>query len=281
MAIQNVPEIFTEIDIAKLDLFVYDFKMSGDAFKSKVNLSLHMFSFLQKGKKHVHFLDSSVDISSKQSILIKRGNCLWSEMVDNDEEYYCKLLFFSENRLRDFLKKHSRCTNEAEETPPYFILENDDYIITYLNSLSTISDASAGFKENLLSVKFEELMLYLINKYGKAFECYLQSLTTDDTSTFRKIIERKVYSNLKIEEIAFLCHMSLSTFKRKFIKEYKTTPGKWLQNKRLRRAKELLANENVKPSDIYLDFGYKNLSNFSAAFKKKFGKSPNLINEAI
>ncbi|MFT4535825.1 MAG: AraC-like DNA-binding protein [Saprospiraceae bacterium] len=281
MAIQNVPEIFTNIDIAKLDLFVYDFKMSGDAFKSKVNLNLHMFSFLQKGKKHVHFLESSVDISSKQSILIKRGNCLWSEMVDNDEEYYCKLLFFSENRLRDFLKKHNHCTNEVEETPPYFILENDDYIISYLNSLSTISDAPKDFKENILSVKFEELMLYLINKYGKAFESYLQSLTTDDISTFRTIIEKKVFSNLKIEEIAFLCHMSLSTFKRKFIKEYKTTPGKWLQNKRLQRAKELLDDENVKPSDIYLDFGYKNLSNFSAAFKNKFGKSPSLINEVI
>ena len=279
MTIQNVPEIFTEIDIDKLDLFVYDFKMSGDAFKSKVNLNMHMFSFLQKGEKHVHFLESSVDVSSKQSILIKRGNCLWSEMVDNDEEYYCKLFFFSENRLRDFMKKHSHFTTEEEETPPYFILENDDYIISYLNSLSTVSDAPTDFMENLLSVKFEELMLYLVNKYGKAFEKYLQSLTTEETSSFRTIIEKKVYSNLKIEEIAFLCHMSLSTFKRKFIKEYNTSPGKWLQDKRLRRAKELLESENVKPSDIYLDFGYNNLSNFSAAFKNKFGKSPNLINE--
>jgi hypothetical protein len=122
MTIQNVPEIFTEIDIDKLGLFVHDFKMSGDAFKSKVNLNMHMFSFLQKGKKHVHFLESSVDVSSKQSILIKRGNCLWSEMVDNDEEYYCKLFFFSEDRLRDFLKKHSNLGTEKEETPPYFIL---------------------------------------------------------------------------------------------------------------------------------------------------------------
>lgn len=277
MQIQNVPEIFTKINIDKLDLFVHDFKMSDDVFKSKVNLSLHMFSFLQKGKKQVHFVGSSVDVNNKQSILIKRGNCLWSELLENDEEYYCKLFFFSERRLRDFLKKHSQFTELEDDEAPYFIIENDDYITSYLNSLSTVSSAPTVFMQNLLSVKFEELMLYLINKYGSAFEIYLQSLTSKATSSFKAIIEKNIYSNLKIEEIAFLCHMSLSTFKRKFIKEYQTSPGKWLQDKRLRRAKELLEGDNIKPSDIYLDFGYNNLSNFSAAFKNKFGKSPNLI----
>ncbi len=277
MQIQNVPEIFTKINIDKLDLFVHDFKMSDDVFKSKVNLSLHMFSFLQKGKKQVHFVGSSVDVNNKQSILIKRGNCLWSELLENEEEYYCKLFFFSERRLRDFLKKHSHSRVMEEDKAPYFIIENDDYIISYLNSLSTVSSTPTILIQNLLSVKFEELMLYLINKYGKVFEMYLQSLTSKATSNFKAIIEKNIYSNLKIEEIAFLCHMSLSTFKRKFIKEYQTSPGKWLQDKRLRRAKELLEGENIKPSDIYLDFGYNNLSNFSAAFKNKFGKSPNLI----
>lgn len=277
MTIQNVPEIFTKNNTDQLDLFVHDFKMTDDVFKSKVNLSLHMFSFLQKGKKQVHFANSSVAVNRKQSLLIKRGNCLWSELLDNDDIYYCKLLFFSESKLRDFLKKHSQFTPSEEETPSYFIIENDNYIHSYLNSLSTVIEAPVLFKENLLSVKFEELMLYLINKYGKAFEKYLQSLISQERSGFKNIIENNVYSNLRIDEIAFLCNMSLSTFKRNFIKEYGTSPGKWLQDKRLHRAKELMSGGNLKPSDIYMDFGYNNLSNFSAAFKNKFGKSPNLI----
>ncbi|MFK7776017.1 MAG: helix-turn-helix domain-containing protein [Saprospiraceae bacterium] len=277
MTIQDIPEIFTKTKTDKLDLFVYDFKMTDDVFKSKVNLSLHMFSFLQKGKKQVHLADSSVAVNNKQSLLIKKGNCLWSELLDNEDVYYCKLFFFSENKLRDFLKTHSEFTPNEEDTPSYFVIENDNYIHSYLNSLSTASDAPSVFKENLLSVKFEELMLYLINKYGNAFEKYLQSLISKERSDFKNVIENNVYSNLKIDEIAFLCHMSLSTFKRNFIKEYKTSPGKWLKDKRLQRAKELLKEGKLKPSDIYLDFGYNNLSNFSAAFKNKFGKSPNLI----
>ena len=129
--------------------------------------------------------------------------------------------------------------------------------------------------ENLLSVKFEELMLYLLQKYGRKFELYLYSLIIKESSPFKKIVESKIHSNLKLEEIAFLCNMSLSTFKRYFIKEYKVSPGKWLQDKRLQKVKETLEQGNLKPSDIYLDFGYNSLSNFSAAFKNKFGFSPN------
>ena len=120
-------------------------------------------------------------------------------------------------------------------------------------------------------------MLYLIHKHGEKFELYLHSLIAKETSPFQKIVNSKIHSNLKLEEIAFLCNMSLSTFKRHFINEYKVSPGKWLQEKRLQKAKETLEEGHLTPSEIYLDFGYNNLSNFSIAFKNKFGQSPTKI----
>ncbi|CAL2104224.1 protein of unknown function [Tenacibaculum sp. 190130A14a] len=146
-----------------------------------------------------------------------------------------------------------------------------------MNSLNTIKEAPKAFIDNLLSVKFDELLLYLLNKYGQAFESYLYSLIAKEESPFKKVIENNVLSSLALEEIAFLCNMSLSTFKRNFVKEYQTSPGKWFRDKRLLKAKELLKNANVTPSDIYLELGYQNLSNFSAAFKKKFKISPSEI----
>lgn len=140
--------------------------------------------------------------------------------------------------------------------------------------MNTLSDVPAVFTDNLLSVKFEELMLYLVNKYGAKFQAYLSSLISEEQSQFRKVVENNVYSNLKLDELAFLCNMSLSTFKRHFTAEYKVSPGKWLQDKRLQRAKDLLDSGTLKSSDIYLELGYNNLSNFSSAFKKKFGISP-------
>ncbi|WOD44587.1 helix-turn-helix domain-containing protein [Hwangdonia lutea] len=277
MPIENIPEIYFEDSKVNPDVFVYDFKMNNNVVKSKVNLSMHMFSFLQVGKKQVHFADTAVAVNKNQSLLLKKGNWLWTELLDTDAIYYCKLLFFSETKLSEFYNKHVNNLKPSKNEVGYFVIENDSYIMSYLNSLATINEAPAIFKYNLLSVKFEELMLYLINKYGSKFELFLQSLISKQISPFKKVIENNVYSNLKLEEIAFLCHMSLSTFKRHFINEYKTSPGKWLQDKRLLKAKEILKEGQLKASDIYLDFGYNNLSNFSIAFKNKFGFNPSEI----
>ena len=78
--------------------------------------------------------------------------------------------------------------------------------------------------------------------------------------------------------IAFLCNMSLSIFKSCFIKEQNENPGKFLQKKRLAKARELLQQRKQKPSEMYLELGYKNLSNFSAAFKNEFGITPEEVN---
>ncbi|CAM4094761.1 AraC family transcriptional regulator [Flavobacterium antarcticum] len=279
MPIENIPEIYLSSKTENPDLFVYDFKMTNDVVKSKVNLGMNMFSFLQVGKKQVHFAGTSVIVNKDQSLLLKKGNWLWTELLEKESTYYCKLFFFSEKILQEFLEKHSKNCKVLEDEVPYFIIRNDNYITSYLNSLYTISEAPPVFLKNLLSIKFEELLLYLVQKYGEKFEFYLHSLVVKETSDFRKIVESNVHSNLKLGEIAFLCNMSLSTFKRYFIKEYAISPGKWIQDKRLQKAKETLALGILKPSDIYHDFGYTNLSNFSIAFKNKFGCNPTEISK--
>ncbi|MEM8522316.1 AraC family transcriptional regulator [Flavobacterium sp. PL12] len=210
--------------------------------------------------------------------MLKKGNWLWTELLENEPTYYCKLFFFSDKKLKEFLEKHTQNSIVVSNEIPYFIISNDAYIATYLNSLTTISNAPAIFFENLLALKFEELILYLLQKYGSQFEQYLKSLVADESSTFKKIVKSRMHANLKLGEIAFLCNMSLSTFKRHFVKEYKITLGRWLQEKKLEAAKEILEKGKLKSSDIYLDFGYNNLSNFSLAFKNKFGYSPRNIN---
>ncbi|WP_034893314.1 helix-turn-helix domain-containing protein [Gillisia sp. Hel_I_29] len=274
MPIENIPEIFFKDPKVQQDIFVYDFKMTSDVVKSKVNLGMNMFSFLQVGKKQVHFAGKSVAVNKDQSLLLKKGNWLWTELLDTEAIYYCKLIFFSQKKLTDFLSKYTSNVKPYKEDVPYFVIENDDYIASFISSLSSSTFSDHSYSNALLSLKFEEIMLYMLNKYGNEFEFYLHSLIPKEVSPFKNTVESNVDSNLKVEEIAFLCNMSLSTFKRHFTNEYKEPPGKWFQDKRLQKAKELLQGGELKASDIYLDIGYNNLSNFSVAFKNKFGISP-------
>ena len=106
MPIQNIPEIFITKNKSLPDLFVYDYRMTEATVKNKANLGVNMFSFLQTGQKHVQFADVSVAVNEKQSILIKRGNCLFTKLLNNKQVYYCKL-FFSQKVLEFFLQKHA------------------------------------------------------------------------------------------------------------------------------------------------------------------------------
>ena len=72
MKIENIPEIYIKDKKENPDLFLYDFKMTGDVVKSKVHLGMNMFSFLQVGKKQVHFSGTSIAVNKYQSLLLKK-----------------------------------------------------------------------------------------------------------------------------------------------------------------------------------------------------------------
>lgn len=94
------------------------------------------------------------------------------------------------------------------------------------------------------------------------------------TDSFKDCVERCWNSSLSVEEIAFLCNMSLSSFKRTFERVYEESPGKWLKRKRLEQAAILIKTFNKNPIDVYSETGYADYSSFSHSFKKQFGVSP-------
>ena len=80
--------------------------------------------------------------------------------------------------------------------------------------------------------------------------------------------------NMSIEKFGYLTGRSLTTFKRDFRKAFNTTPQKWLTRKRLESANYQIFEKHRKPSDVFLEVGFENLSHFSFAFKKQFGYYP-------
>ena len=79
---------------------------------------------------------------------------------------------------------------------------------------------------------------------------------------------------MKIVEFASLANRSVAAFKRDFEKHYHTTPGKWIAERRIKRAKLLLETSHKPIGDIAFDSGFVNMSHFSRVFKNKIGFSP-------
>jgi len=87
-------------------------------------------------------------------------------------------------------------------------------------------------------------------------------------------VENNLYNNLSIEQLAYICNMSLSTFKREFKKTFADTPAHYIKSRRLQTAKNLLLTTTDSISEIAYSIGFEDISTFSAIFKEKFNLSP-------
>lgn len=77
-----------------------------------------------------------------------------------------------------------------------------------------------------------------------------------------------------MEEMASYTGRSLASFKRDFKKVSELSPLKWIINRRLEAAYDLIIQGRVNITDVCYTVGFKNLSHFSKVFKDKYGMAP-------
>jgi AraC-like DNA-binding protein len=78
----------------------------------------------------------------------------------------------------------------------------------------------------------------------------------------------------KLAGLAGMARMSPYHFLRTFRAVTGVTPHQWLLRARLRDAASRLANTNTPVTNIALDVGFDDLSNFTRSFRAEFGASP-------
>jgi transcriptional regulator GlxA family with amidase domain len=77
-----------------------------------------------------------------------------------------------------------------------------------------------------------------------------------------------------VEELAALSHMSRTTFIDRFKRAFGEPPQRFLAERRLRQARDLLATTSLPIKQVALRCAYRSRSQFSAAFKARFGQDP-------
>lgn len=253
---------------------VFDYHSSQEVAKQQIILNQNTFSFLTEGTKEVVFDNSALSIDNSKFLIMKSGHCLMTEKLSQVRNYRSILLFFTNETLLKFIRKAELNKIETNEHKSVYAFDYDAFVQRFINSLLDISKLSKNTQKKLLEVKFEEIMLYLTEIYGTDFLYSLTHDSNDVTQRFTRTIESNQFSKLTLKELAFLCGMSVSTFKREFEKKYSESPIKWFQNKRLEYAHHLLNQEQKQSSEIYYEVGYENLSSFIQAYKAKYGITP-------
>lgn len=88
------------------------------------------------------------------------------------------------------------------------------------------------------------------------------------------VLEHFSDPEVNVEHLAATFHVSASYLRREFKKAFGITPMAYLSSVRLDHAKTMLSSGYFSVREISVKCGFESLSYFSAAFKKREGKTP-------
>ncbi|MBB6501427.1 helix-turn-helix domain-containing protein [Pedobacter cryoconitis] len=259
-------------------IYILDYRTSVNSIKTRITFKHNLFSFLIEGDKVINYPGFGRQIDNSQFLLLPSGNCLMTEKITSAEGNYRSILFFFDNKvLGDVFIKYPdilKSVSSVSLRNTFLVFQHDDFLNNFVNSLNLMLNSGQHRNPAMQLLKLEELILHLCTQYPTQILSLRDALLGyNEGLEISKVMEANLENNLTVEELAFLCNISISTFKRRFTKIYNTSPNKWLLTKRMEHAARLL-QKGDKASDIYYRLNYENLSSFIEAFKQIYGITP-------
>lgn len=203
--------------------------------------------------------------------------------------------------LEECQKEKRRVTRVCHAGLPdsFMPLFYNDMLIGFL-SFGQITDKHTGLPESELKQRLEGLpvdidkMIYeyknlpryseekieAVTKVASAcmqFVLLKKSIFTLGNATMEKItewIDDNLSSKISYETICEKFYISQSTLYYLFNKNYNCTVHQYINNRRLEKARQLLADSNKSVSDIAFGVGFFSQNYFTRLFKKVYGVSP-------
>jgi AraC-like DNA-binding protein len=179
---------------------------------------------------------------------------------------------FRPDVLRQYYKAHPIEGHDID-VPQGMLLPYHPLLDSLFNSLTPYFKLADTLPADLAVFKMEEA-IRILHAIDPRIDHLLGQLDDPGKIDLVAFMEKNYMFNLSLEKFGYLTGRSLTTFKSDFQKTFNSSPGKWLTKKRLELAHHQIFENKRKPSDIYLDAGFENLSHFSFAFKKQFGYNP-------
>lgn len=210
-------------------------------------------------------------------LFIKKGANLTHQFFDDE---FCAIFFFiPDSFIKAFFKKNASFLDTSQKDlsnqDAVLRIKSNQFLENYCSSIYSYLTLDKKPNSELLKLKFEELLLSLcVGEDHQHLSDYLISLCQNQTYHMTRVMEENFAYNLKIEDYAKLCHMSLSKFKKTFKECYDTTPGLWLKQRKLDLATHQLLNTDLSINQLSFECGYEDPSHFIRVFKQKHNATP-------
>src|SRR5580698_9271158 len=146
---------------------------------------------------------------------------------------------------------------------------------SFLASLEQPHDASKIFLDQVLHA----LNCHLVCSYGGVtipaaqFRGGLSSLQMRRAT---ELLEAHLDGKISLQQVAEACELSVSHFARAFRQTFHKPPHKWLTERRVDRARDLMTNSRLPLADIATRCGFADQSALNHFFKRMHGVTPGI-----
>jgi AraC-like DNA-binding protein len=250
--------------------------------KKNVFLTEHTLLFVLNGTKIIHIGDENHSFKNDELVFLKKGIYVMSEFIPENEKFEVLLIYVPDNFIRKFHSKFPQKT-DTDTVKNMFIckLHNNPLLQSFKQQYKYLFGIQNDNSQYILENRLEELFLILSGaKDGKIFLRFSSSLV-NQKADIGFVVNENLFQPINIEEFAKLSGRSLAAFKREFEQYFHTSPRKWINQQRLKRANEMLRYTSLNVSEIASECGYENVSHFIRIYKNGFGETPNETKKAI
>lgn len=238
----------------------------------------------------IYLLSGELEINDgNKKTILRPGGCAFmrrdhrlflQKRVKNGVPYHSIVLKFNRKFLREFYSSIDKRTlpdvSKRTKNSLTVLPENRPDIKSLFESIIPYFESDTKPSDAVLQLKMTEGLYVLLNTdvnlYASLFD-----FTDPWKIDLMEFMNENYMHELTMDEMASYTGRSLASFKRDFKKISDLSPLRWIINRRLEAAHDLICRGGASITDICYQVGFKNLSHFSKVFKEKYGLPPTAL----
>ena len=274
---QKIANVFTINELINIFKIKYepDFEFSSSSYNCWV------LQYMIKGQADVVYNDKKQKLSTGQIIIYKPNTAHYLKVSSNEPADIFIVSFKAKGKAMDLFANgvHKLSPEQRNYVKNMIILLSDESIHEEKN-IKGIMEANP-IQQNQLGLNIAQA-----NMMQLFLSLYEQSVKEQSDGSHKSVLldkavkymEKNIYSQVSIEDIANYCNVSQTSIKRLFANHAGVSVYKYFLSMKMNAAAQCL-KDGEAITKVAEKFGYANQAYFSAVFKRETGIQPSQYKE--